>query len=91
MLTLAHGVDRGRIAAALRGQGIQCNIGTYASHLQPVYAQPDGALPDHAEQKPCPVSADLFNRHRAIPMHANLSDVQLETVSKAGREAGTSR
>ena len=86
VLTLAPGVDRGRVAAALRGQGIQCNIGTYASHVQPVYSQPG-----QAEQAPCPVSADLFVRHLAIPMHANLSDGQIETVAKAVREAVTSR
>lgn len=86
VLTLAPGVDRGQVAAALRGQGIQCNIGTYASHVQPVYAQPD-----HTQQQPCPVSADIFARHLAIPMHANLSDGQIETVAKAVREAVTSR
>jgi dTDP-4-amino-4,6-dideoxygalactose transaminase len=81
VVTLAHGVDRGRVASALREQGIQCNIGTYASHVQPVYAR----------QGPCPVSADIFARHLAIPMHANLSDGQIETVAKAVREAVTTR
>ena len=81
VLTLARGVERGRVAATLRAQGIQCNIGTYASHVQPVYG----------EQAPCPVSADIFLRHLAIPMHANLSDVQVETVAKAVREAVTTR
>lgn len=79
VLTLAAGADRGRIAAALRGQGIQCNIGTYASHLQPVY----GPRP------PCPVSAELFGRHLAIPMHANLTDDHVEIVAKAVRDAVT--
>lgn len=77
VLTLAPGVDRGRVAAALRGSGIQCNIGTYASHVQPVY----GRTHD------CPVSLDIFRRHLAIPMHANLTDGQVETVAKAVREA----
>lgn len=77
VLTLAAGVDRGKVAAALRRQGVQCTIGTYASHLQPVY----GARPA------CPVSADLFTRHLAIPMHANLSDSQVELVAKSVREA----
>jgi dTDP-4-amino-4,6-dideoxygalactose transaminase len=77
VLTLAPGVDRGNVAAALRGQGIQCNIGTYASHVQPIYG----------EQAPCPVSADIFRRHLAIPMHANLTETQIEVVAKAVREA----
>ncbi len=77
VLTLAPGVHRGRVAAQVRAHGVQCNIGTYASHLQPVY----GARPA------CPVSADIFARHLAIPMHANLTDEDVETVAKAVRLA----
>jgi dTDP-4-amino-4,6-dideoxygalactose transaminase len=77
VLTLGSDVDRGRVAADLRGRGIQCNIGTYASHLQPVYGL----------RQVCPVSADIFVRHLAIPMHANLTDAQVEIVAKAVREA----
>jgi dTDP-4-amino-4,6-dideoxygalactose transaminase len=79
VLTLAAQVDRGRVAAELRAAGIQCNIGTYASHLQPVY----GVRPA------CPVSASAFARHLAIPMHANLSDGDVEMVAKAVRDAVT--
>ena len=79
VLTLAGHVSRGRVAAELRGLGIQCNIGTYASHLQPVYGP--GAT--------CPVSADVFRRHLAIPMHANLTDGDVEIVAKAVRAAVT--
>jgi perosamine synthetase len=75
-LTLDPSVDRGTVATELRSRGIQCNFGTYASHLQPVY----GAT------KPCPVSADLFRRHLAIPMHANLTEAQIERVAAAVRE-----
>src|SRR5581483_6125956 len=67
ILTLDAGVDRGKVAADLRGRGIQCTIGTYASHVQPVYG----------ERPSCPVSADIFVRHLAIPMHANLTDSQV--------------
>ena len=77
VLTLAPHLDRGHVAAELRAQGVQCTIGTYASHLQPVYGG----------QAKCPVSADLFSRHMAIPMHANLTDSQVEIVAKAVREA----
>ena len=64
VLAVHPGLDRGAVALALRARGIGCTIGTYASHLQPVYGP----------QKPLPVSADLFARHLAIPMHANLTD-----------------
>jgi perosamine synthetase len=75
-LTLDPSVDRGIVASELRSRGVQCNFCTYASHLQPVY----GAT------NPCPVSADLFARHLAIPMHANLTEAQIERVAAAVRE-----
>ena len=75
-LTLDPSVDRGVVASELRSRGVQCNFGTYASHLQPVYG----------ETNPCPVSADLFRRHLAIPMHANLTEAQIERVAAAVRE-----
>jgi len=75
-LTLDPTVDRGTVATELRSRGIQCNFGTYASHQQPVY----GAT------NPCPVSADLFRRHLAIPMHANLTEAQIERVAAAVRD-----
>ncbi|MER7165133.1 DegT/DnrJ/EryC1/StrS family aminotransferase [Micromonospora sp. NPDC000207] len=71
VVTLDPAVDRGAVALALRERGVQCTFGTYASHLQPLYGPTD----------PCPVSADLFARHLAIPMHANLTDAQVETVA----------
>ena len=39
-----------------------------------------------ARRSPCPVSADLFPRHLAIPMHANLTEAQVERVAAAVRE-----
>ena len=74
VLTLDAQVDRGRTAMALRSQGIGCNIGTYASHLQPIYATSDGP------PAPCPTSATLFRQHLALPMHAELSDSDVDHV-----------
>ena len=79
VLTLDASVDRGAVATALRARGVQCNFGTYASHVQPVYGR----------RQQCPVSADLFARHLAIPMHANLTDAQVETVATAVRDVVT--
>ncbi|THG36284.1 DegT/DnrJ/EryC1/StrS family aminotransferase [Glaciibacter flavus] len=70
VVTLDADVDRGAVATYLKQNGIQCNFGTYASHLQPVY--------DH--QRSLPVSASLFRRHLAIPMHANLTESEAERV-----------
>ncbi len=68
---------RDRIALLLRQGGVQANIGTYASHLLPVYDS----------DASCPVSAGLFRRHLAIPMHSELTDGQIERVSHAVRSA----
>ena len=77
VLTLDPAVERGAVARELRSNGVQCNFGTYASHLQPVY----GATAQ------CPVSADLFRRHLAIPMHANLTEAEVERVATTLRTA----
>ena len=74
-LTLDPGVDRGAVADELRSAGVQVNIGTFASHVQPVYGPQD----------PLPVSAGLFARHLAIPMHANLTESDVDRVVAAVR------
>lgn len=79
VLTLDPSVSRGDMAKSLREAGIGCNIGTFACHLQPVYGDTDA----------CPVSADLFGRHLAIPMHANLTQDQVERVATAVTGAAT--
>ncbi len=79
VLTLDPRVDRGVVATELRARGVQCNFGTYASHLQPVYGGGQS----------CPVSADLFARHLAVPMHANLTTDEVALVASAVREVVT--
>lgn len=73
VLTLDPSISRGAVAKQLRESGVQCNIGTYASHRQPLYGF----------KQTCPVSSDIFDRHLAIPMHANLTDSQVERVADA--------
>lgn len=75
VITVAPELDRGAVAMALRAAGVGCNFGTYASHLQPLYG----------EQKSLPVSADVFARHIAIPMHANLTEADVAYVSETLR------
>lgn len=76
-LRVDPGLSRDRIAMYLRGRGVQSNIGTFASHLQPLYGF-EGA---------CPVSAELFAQHLAIPMHADLTDAEINRVADTLREA----
>jgi perosamine synthetase len=70
-------LSRGAVARYLRERGVQCNIGTYASHVQPLYESP----------RTCPVSARIFERHMAIPMHANLSEGHIDRVCSTLRDA----
>ena len=77
LVKLDPGVDRAAVAADLRAQGIGCGHGTWASHLQPAYET----------KQSCPVSADLFEHHLAVPMHAELSPDQVERVVTALRTA----
>jgi dTDP-4-amino-4,6-dideoxygalactose transaminase len=75
VVVLDDDIDRGDVATTLREGGIGCNIGTYACHLQPVYAS----------RQHCPVSRHLFEHSLAIPMHANLTDADVERVAAALR------
>ncbi|MFG2603375.1 DegT/DnrJ/EryC1/StrS family aminotransferase [Streptomyces sp. NPDC048514] len=77
MVTLDASVDRAAVATELRGKGIGCGHGTFAAHIQPVFES----------KHKCPVSADLHQRHLAIPMHAELSTNQVERVVDALRSA----
>jgi dTDP-4-amino-4,6-dideoxygalactose transaminase len=77
MVTLDPRVDRAAVATELRSQGIGCGHGTFTTHLQPVFES----------KQTCPVSADLFRRHLAIPMHAELRTSQVERVAEALRDA----
>jgi perosamine synthetase len=77
VITVGEGIDRDAVALALREDGVGCNFGTYASHIQPIY----GA------RAPLPVSADLFTRHIAIPMYAGLSDDDVSYVADTIRKA----
>jgi perosamine synthetase len=79
VITVSPELDRGEVALALRERGVGCNFGTYASHVQPVYET----------TKPLPVSADLFDRHIAIPMHAELADDDVEYVAEVLRDVLT--
>ncbi|MFD9892049.1 DegT/DnrJ/EryC1/StrS family aminotransferase [Amycolatopsis sp. NPDC059027] len=77
ILTVAPEISRDALALRIREQGVQCNFGTYASHLQPIYG----------DQPPLPVSADAFARHLAVPMHANLTDTEVDRVTATVRDA----
>jgi len=68
---------RDEVMAALRTQGIQCQIGTYALHRLGAYRD-QGAFP----------GADAcFERALALPFHTRLTDAELDRVTDALRAA----
>jgi dTDP-4-amino-4,6-dideoxygalactose transaminase len=65
--------DRDRVLAALRAQGIEAQIGTYALHQLGAYAGP-GDFPG---------AARVFERALALPFHTKLSEGDLDRVAAA--------
>jgi len=64
---------RDDVLAALRAQGIQCQIGTYALHRLGAY-RGRGAFP----------GADaVFERALALPLHAGLTEAELDRIAEA--------
>lgn len=80
VITVDPSIDRGAVALQLRERGVGCNFGTYASHVQPLYGQ----------QQTLPISADLFERHIAIPMHASLDADDVSYVAETVRDVVSS-
>jgi perosamine synthetase len=64
--------DRDRILAALRAEGIEAQIGTYALNLLGAYR----------DQGDFPGAARVFERALALPFHTRLSDGDLDFVAE---------
>jgi len=73
-------INRNKLIEALMKKGIQTQIGTYASHIQPVYNSKDK----------CPNSLEIFNRSLALPMYYMLGrediDMAVALLKKALEE-----
>jgi dTDP-4-amino-4,6-dideoxygalactose transaminase len=67
--------DRDRVLAALRAEGIEAQIGTYALHLL-------GAYRDQGE---FPGARRVFERALALPFHSRLSEADLDRVAASLR------
>ena len=67
---LDHGVDRNLLIERLLKAGIQTQIGTYASHIQPVYGATES----------CEHSLDIYNRAISLPMYVTLSTEEIDCV-----------
>jgi perosamine synthetase len=64
---------RDEVMAALRAQGIQCQIGTYALHRLGAYR----------DQGPYPGADSAFERALALPLHGRLGEDELDRVAEA--------
>jgi perosamine synthetase len=65
--------DRDRVLAGLRAEGVQCQIGTYALHRLGAYR----------DQGDFPGADAAFERALALPLHAALTDGELDRVAAA--------
>jgi perosamine synthetase len=63
-------INRNRMIEMLMEKGIQTQIGTYASHIQPVYNSKDK----------CPNSLEIFNRSLALPMYYMLHEKDIDMI-----------
>jgi dTDP-4-amino-4,6-dideoxygalactose transaminase len=64
---------RDEVLEGLRGQGIQCQIGTYALHRLGAYR----------DQGPFPGADAAFERALALPLHPRLTEGELDRVAAA--------
>ena len=70
-------INRNKLIEILMKKGIQTQIGTYASHIQPVYNSTDK----------CPNSLDIFNRSLALPMYYTLREEDIDVAAMYLKEA----
>lgn len=64
--------NRNELISKLLKHGIQMQIGTYASHIQPVYNSP----------YKCPNSHDIFDRAIALPLYYMLKEEEIDLITK---------
>jgi len=59
-----------KLINSLRKDGIECNIGSYSCHIQPVFKSKDR----------CPVSREISSRALALPMYNGLSFKEIDII-----------
>lgn len=70
-------IKRNKIIESLIKKDIQTQIGTYASHIQPVYNSADK----------CPNSFEIFGRSLALPMYFMLKEDDIDRVTEHLKKA----
>ena len=70
-------INRNKLIETLMKEGIQTQIGTYASHIQPVYNSKDK----------CPNSLEIFNMSIALPMYYMLEEKDIDVAASHLKKA----
>ena len=65
-------INRNKLIVNLHKKGIQTQIGTYSSHIQPVYQSHDK----------CPVSLDIYKRAITLPLYYSLTENDIDIIVK---------
>jgi perosamine synthetase len=72
-VVLNEWIERNALIMTLRKDGIQTTIGTYASHIQPVYDLTEG-------EDSCPNSLHLFKHSLALPLYYTLTEDEVRFI-----------
>ena len=78
VVTCDPGLDRDAIVRALRADGIESTLGTYAMHAEPAFGTRCGTRPGDL-----PRSHALAERTLALPLHQHLADGDVDRVADA--------
>ena len=71
VILLDDTISRNLVIERLLKRGIQTQIGTYASHIQPVYQSKDR----------CPNSYNIYSRSLALPIYYDLREEDIERIT----------
>jgi dTDP-4-amino-4,6-dideoxygalactose transaminase len=82
VVLLDEGLDRDAVIAALRADGIESTLGTYALHDQPFFAREYGLHPGDR-----PASHRAFTGSLALPLHGGMVESEVIEVARALRGA----
>jgi dTDP-4-amino-4,6-dideoxygalactose transaminase len=82
VVVLDAGIDRDATIAALREEGVESTLGTYAMHAEPAFQRVCGTRPGDL-----PASRALCERTLALPLHERLDDGDPERIACALRSA----
>ncbi|MDG6220476.1 MAG: DegT/DnrJ/EryC1/StrS family aminotransferase, partial [Candidatus Thermoplasmatota archaeon] len=64
-------INRNLLIERLRQEGVQAQIGTYSSFIQPVYKS----------KNKCPTSLEIFNRTIALPLYYGMTEADVHLAA----------